>query len=435
MGKEIIFYYDVICPYAYLASKLIADVAKRNNAVLRWRPVLLGGIYKRTKKEGSVVPDNKMILTYADQKRKIMGQDLAMQLSRYNIEINRASVPHHIRTLNALRVILSTADETCEQRVLLTHKLYDALWIHQQDISNIGVLQDIVDSLSYKLDVRSFLDNQENKVRVQLMKNTDEAINRGAYGVPCFWVNNRMYFGGDRLFMVERALGNTSCTPHRLFTKPSKLNTSAKLTVYFDFSSPWAYLGIKQLPRLLKSLDNIHVDVEYVPILLGALFKDIGSPVVPLAAMGENKRNYYQQDYQDFLQYLKIKNFQFSTHFPLRTVLACRIAAMKPEYKLIEAIYDGAWKEDKNIADNDVLQEILDRHGYNGNQLLQDATRDQIKLLLRKNNQRALNEGVCGVPSFQINAGGVIFGQDRLNVVADQLLGWTFQLPIDKHKL
>ena len=42
MGKEIIFYYDVICPYAYLASKLIEDVAKRNGAKLLWRPVLLG---------------------------------------------------------------------------------------------------------------------------------------------------------------------------------------------------------------------------------------------------------------------------------------------------------------------------------------------------------------------------------------------------------
>ena len=42
MTKEIIFYYDVICPYAYLVSKLITDVAKHNGAILRWRPVLLG---------------------------------------------------------------------------------------------------------------------------------------------------------------------------------------------------------------------------------------------------------------------------------------------------------------------------------------------------------------------------------------------------------
>ena len=42
MGKELIFYYDIICPYAYLASKLIGDVANRNGAKLIWRPVLLG---------------------------------------------------------------------------------------------------------------------------------------------------------------------------------------------------------------------------------------------------------------------------------------------------------------------------------------------------------------------------------------------------------
>ena len=65
------------------------------------------------------------------------------------------------------------------------------------------------------------------------------------------WVNRRLYFGGDRIFFVERDLGSLNAKPFRLLTKPLENHKKAKLTFYFDFSSPWSYLGFKQVVYFL----------------------------------------------------------------------------------------------------------------------------------------------------------------------------------------
>ena len=61
------------------------------------------------------------------------------------------------------------------------------------------------------------------------------------------WVNERLYFGADRLFFVEQELGNATASPHRLLQTPVEKNSSKKLTFYFDFSSPWTFLGYTQV--------------------------------------------------------------------------------------------------------------------------------------------------------------------------------------------
>ena len=61
------------------------------------------------------------------------------------------------------------------------------------------------------------------------------------------WVNNRLHFGTDRLFFVEHELGNVDAKPHKLLKAPSQPNLKKKLKFYFDFSSPWTYLGYKQV--------------------------------------------------------------------------------------------------------------------------------------------------------------------------------------------
>ena len=61
------------------------------------------------------------------------------------------------------------------------------------------------------------------------------------------WVDNRLYFGGDRFFLMEQGLGNVTAEPQRLLSKPLPNISKAKLTIYFDFSSPWSYVGFKQV--------------------------------------------------------------------------------------------------------------------------------------------------------------------------------------------
>lgn len=89
------------------------------------------------------------------------------------------------------------------------------------------------------------------------------------------YVNKRLYYGTDRLFFVERALG-IDAHPERLLSPPS--SGSAKLTFFFDYSSPWSYVGFERLKQLERDVAPIKLNIEWVPILLGALFKEIGAP-------------------------------------------------------------------------------------------------------------------------------------------------------------
>lgn len=80
--------------------------------------------------------------------------------------------------------------------------------------------------------------------------------------------------------------------------------------------------------------------------------------------------------------------------------------------------------DNKNIGDTNVLTSVLSEAGFDAKTLLQKAEAAEVKETLRKNTQRAKDAGVCGVPSFQVNGGDVIWGQDRLDVVSDILCGW-----------
>lgn len=77
---------------------------------------------------------------------------------------------------------------------------------------------------------------------------------------------------------MDRAL-RTGAEPDRLASPPSQGGT-AKLTFYFDYSSPWAFLGYMRLEKMLASVAPMKVKMEFVPILLGALFKQLGTPNV-----------------------------------------------------------------------------------------------------------------------------------------------------------
>ena len=81
------------------------------------------------------------------------------------------------------------------------------------------------------------------------------------------------------MFLVERALGCHDAEPERLVLPPSQ-PCSASLTFFFDYASPWSYLACERMDQVIQSVSPVQVTVEWVPILVGALFKKIGTPVV-----------------------------------------------------------------------------------------------------------------------------------------------------------
>jgi len=423
--KAVIFTFDVVCPYAYIASQRIdqlVEAAKKlgSEVELEWRPVLLGGLYDLTKapqgKDGSatsVMPENK---------QKLNAIDLQREAERWGV-ILKWNSKHPIRSLDAQRLLCALSDE--KKRRELAKKLYEAYWVQGEDIADPSVLEKIASQVGVK-DASNLLSSSSAKET--LLKNTQWAADGGAFGVPSIFVGDsftgkgdeyKLFFGQDRMHFVALALGvpRSHNFGHPLLLEPVRKLSGAKLTFYHDFSSPWSFLGSTQVRRLAESHG---ATLEYKPILLGALFRNIGTPNVPMFAMSDAKRNYFAKDMEDWKAFHGKINLRFPDAFPIRTVLPLRVSIVEP--KTIDVMYDALWQQNQNIGDEGVLRKVLEANGFDAQSILDKTASADVKETLKKNTEEAETKGACGVPSFEVNDGGeIIWGQDRMNVVSDML--------------
>ena len=195
------------------------------------------------------------------------------------------------------------------------------------------------------------------------------------------------------------------------------------VTFYYDFSSPYAYLGSTQIERVAREQGAV---IEWKPFLLGALFKAIGTPIVPMHSASEPKRRYLQRDVMDWAAYWSVP-FSWPSRFPMRTVLPLRLA-LAVDRKLLpslsHAIFAAFWAADRDISDPAVLATLLADVGADPSALERATAPDpMVKQALVDNTDEALRNGVCGAPSFLVR-GHLFWGQDRLEFVEKTLAGW-----------
>lgn len=191
---------------------------------------------------------------------------------------------------------------------------------------------------------------------------------------------------------------------------------------YFDFSSPYAYLGSTQIEAVAA---RHGAAVRFRPFLLGALFKAIGTPNAPLLVAPEAKRRHYLADMLRWADHYGVP-FRFPTRFPMNTVKPLRMALALPEAerpRLVHPMFRAYWAEDRDLADDATLADVATAAGFEAAPLLA-ATRDErMKAALRDATDAAVKAGVCGAPTFAV--GDLFFwGQDRLVLVEKALSGW-----------
>ena len=254
--------------------------------------------------------------------------------------------------------------------------------------------------------------------REGLFATTAQAARHGAFGVPALVVGDRLFWGQDRLHFVERALGGDPAS----VTEP-RAPGPAVVEFFHDFSSPWSYLGSTQVARVAAAHG---ATLKYRPMLLGALFRAIGTPDVPLLATNAAKRAYVARDLDDWARHWKVP-FRFPDHFPLRTVTPLRVALVEPA--ATPHLYAAAWADNRPIDDDTVLAEVLTAAGFDAPALLEATQTPAIKQALRANTDAACALGACGAPTFVVratpDAAPVLFwGQDRLDQVGRALNGW-----------
>ena len=184
MEKQIDFYFDLVSPYSYIASMLIEDVARRGNAKVNWKPFLLGGVFKAvgTTEAPALHPVKKPYLL----------KDLQRLSGHLKIPINMPP-DFPVRTVLAMRTLCGfNADEIPQA----ARTLYKAYWVNNQDIANPEVVASLVGRDAVE---RSGI----QEIKDALFQSTEEAVQRGAFGAPTFFVKGEMFFGHDRLPLLE----------------------------------------------------------------------------------------------------------------------------------------------------------------------------------------------------------------------------------------
>jgi 2-hydroxychromene-2-carboxylate isomerase len=196
--------------------------------------------------------------------------------------------------------------------------------------------------------------------------------------------------------------------------------TSHTVQFLFDFGSPNAYLCHKVIPEIEA---RTGARFEYVPVLLGGLFKlaNNRSPMEAFAGI-PNKLAYDQLEMKRFISKHKLDLFRFNPHFPVNTLAIMRGAVAAKQLGMFEpyvnAIYAGMWEEGLNLSDPTVIHATLAKHSIHAEPLLQAIQSAEVKSALLDNTQKAFDRGAFGSPTFFVGQ-EIFFGKDRLRDVEE----------------
>ena len=407
---EVDFYFDFSCPYAYLGSEVIEDVCGRAGATLRWRPMLLGGVFR------SIGAGEGPMATLPPVKAAHVETDALRWAELRGVPL-RFPAAHPMRTVRALRVLLGLPEASWPAAI---HALYRAYWRDGADITRDEVIAGALRGAG--LDPTAALAAADGAAaKDELRARTDEAVARGVFGAPAMFVGETLFWGQDRLHWLEAAL--TGGKPDSI-PIPDVGAASGTVDFWFDFSSPFAYLGSTQIEEVAR---RAGATLRWRPMLLGALFKQIGTADVPLFAMPESKRRYVAGELERWASWWDVP-FRFTSRFPMKTVNALRlvIAAGEEVPALIHRLFRAVWVEGETLDDDATLRRLAADVGVLPS--LVDRTADPaIKQALIDRTAEARATGVFGAPSCVVHDPGgplVFWGQDRLDLVAAALRGW-----------
>ena len=193
MIKSFEFYFDFGSPYTFLAHKQIRKIEKQNSIKIQYMPILLGGLLKLAGIKANIdIP----------VKAKYMIKDCKLWAEKYNIEFKFNNY-FPITTLNLMRCVLVAEKKDFSQNFI--NKVFDAIWKDGLNLNDSLIIEKLLKNLD--INPKTFLmETADSKIKDQLKKRTDDAYNKGVFGVPSFIVNNKLFWGQDRLeFAVNEA--------------------------------------------------------------------------------------------------------------------------------------------------------------------------------------------------------------------------------------
>jgi 2-hydroxychromene-2-carboxylate isomerase len=192
----------------------------------------------------------------------------------------------------------------------------------------------------------------------------------------------------------------------------------------FDVGSPNAYLSHEAIPAIEK---RIGVKFEYVPILLGGIFKATNnkSPAETLAGV-KNKREHHAVETERFVKRYGVKPYTWNPFFPVNTLNLMRAAVaaqMEGVFeKYIDAAFHHMWGEPKKMDDPEVAMKAFTASGLDAAKLFARSQEPDVKAKLIENTQAAVERGAFGSPTFFVGK-EMFFGKEQLREVEEMVAG------------
>ena len=191
---------------------------------------------------------------------------------------------------------------------------------------------------------------------------------------------------------------------------------------YFDFASPNAYLSHQVVPGIEERTGT---KFNYIPVLLGGIFKATNNKPPMEAFFGILNKNEYQSvEMKRFQERHGIDKFKMNPHFPVMSLQIIRgaVGAQHDGYldKYIDEVLKHMWEEPKKMDDPEVIKEAFIESGFDADRLMNQMQDPDIKAQLIENTENAVKRGTFGIPTFFVGD-DIYFGKDTLWQVEEAL--------------
>ncbi len=200
------------------------------------------------------------------------------------------------------------------------------------------------------------------------------------------------------------------------------MNDKPKVAFHFDFGSPNAYLSHLIIPDIEK---RTGVKFEYIPVLIGGVFKATGnaSPAVTMAGI-KNKGAYQGVETARFLKKHQISDYHQNPFFPVNTLQIMRgaVYARGQDYyaRYIDEVYRHMWSEPKKMDEADIIHAAFLTSDLPADDITQGMQDPAVKKELITNTERSVDMGSFGSPTFYVGA-EIFFGKDKLVDVEEEI--------------
>ena len=193
MNKQVEFFFDVGSPASYLAWTQLASIAQRHNAEIVWRPMLLGAVFQAVGNTSPAAVPAKGAYMLKDLKRFSAIYDVPFRFNPF----------FPVNTMQLMRGVTAYLGTPKFESYLSA--IFNALWAEKLNMESPEVVAEVlskvgIEATGFKVRI------SEPEVKARLKSSTEEAVARGVFGAPSFFVNGEMFFGQDRLSFVEDAL-------------------------------------------------------------------------------------------------------------------------------------------------------------------------------------------------------------------------------------